>query len=74
MTGRLSSLEYVSLCFWLIFRLAQVHEDFLLQLDVVLETLDAVVMTLVLFRGLLDSILGKRLFSDEAKVRFLWRV
>ena len=57
----------------MIFRLAEVHEDLLLQLDVVLETLDAVVMALVLFRGLLNSVLGERLLSDEAKVRFLWR-
>jgi len=56
-----------------IFGLAQVHEDFLLQLDVVLETLDAIVMALVLFSGLMDSILDKGLLPDEAKLRFLGR-
>jgi len=53
--------------------LAQVHEDFLLQLDVVFETLDAIVMALVLFSGLMDSILDKGLLPDEAKLRFIGR-
>jgi len=73
LTRRLSSLEYVNLCFLVIFGLAQVHEDFLLQLDVVFETLDAIVMALVLFSGLMDSILDKGLLPDEAKLRFIGR-
>lgn len=55
----------------MIVRLAQVQEDFLLELDVILEPLDALVVALVLPYGLLDAFLGQRLLPGEARLRFL---